>query len=162
MPDEAREAHRQPVAPARYLIARVSAWMQSFSHQKIDLSFTLLVETPHQRGGCLTPPGVEDELLELVAVDRGEPNQDGREAVIVRLGEERARASSEQHVLLGEVAYPDGDDVQIGHARLFRMDTFHPDPGNTFALAVIVDPERRTGASSLMLLRGHKIVVFET
>ena len=102
----------------------------------------LLVETPHERGRRLTPPGVEEQLLELVDADGGEPNQDGREAGIVRLGEELARASSEQHVLLGEVVDPDGNDVQVGHARLLRVDPFHPDPGYTFALAFVVHGKR--------------------
>jgi hypothetical protein len=110
--------------------------------RRLVLQSTLLVETPHQREGRLTTPSVEDELLKLVDVDRGKPNQDGREAGIVWLCEELARARSEQDFLLGEVVYPDGDDVQIGYSRLLWMNPFHPDPDDTFALAVIVHGKR--------------------
>jgi len=54
----------------------------------------LFVETPHQRAWRLTAPGVADQLLEIVDVDGRKPNQDGREADIVRLGEELTRVSS--------------------------------------------------------------------
>ena len=59
---------------------------------RLALHSTRLVETPHQRGGRLTPPGVEEQLFELIDVEGGKPYQDGREAVIVWLGEERVRA----------------------------------------------------------------------
>jgi hypothetical protein len=129
----------QPAAPARCHPC-ISMWAR-FRSRCVSQS-ALLIETPHQRGRRLTAPRVAEQFLELVDVDRGKSDQDGQEAVVVRLGEERTRASGEQHVLLGEVADSDGEDAQVGHTRLLRMNAFHPDPGDTFALALVGDGKR--------------------
>src|SRR3989442_15405176 len=77
------------------------------------------VEGLHQRSRSLTPPGVDEELLELVDGDRREPDQDGREAVVVGLGKELLRIRAEEHLLLLGVRDADREHVGIGHPGLF-------------------------------------------
>jgi hypothetical protein len=62
-------------------------------------------------------------------------------AAVTGLTIDAIRYYERQH-LLGEVADPDGEDAQVGHARLLGMDAFHPDPGDPFALAIVVHGKR--------------------
>jgi hypothetical protein len=58
------------------------------------------IESLHPRARSLTPPGVGEALLELIDGDRRQPDQDGRKAVMVRLGKELLRIRAEEHLLL--------------------------------------------------------------
>ena len=144
--DAIRYYERQHLLDERHICRSMWLGLQS----RLALHAALLVEAPHQRGGRLTAPGVADQPLKLVDVDGGKPNQDGWEAVVVRLGEEHTRASGEQHVLLGEVADSDGEDAEVGHARLLRMHALHPDPGDSFALALGSDGNAMRSSSMVV------------
>src|SRR5436190_18725833 len=49
----------------------------------------------------LATPGVDDQLLELVAIDRRQPDEDGGKPVVVRLGEELLLIGGDDRLLVG-------------------------------------------------------------
>jgi hypothetical protein len=59
----------------------------------------------------------------------------------VRLGEEEVGVAGDESCLLGLVSHAHGDHVRVRHARLLRIDPFHPHPDEAFLLALRLDAE---------------------
>src|SRR5438132_3219414 len=95
----------------------------------------------NQRPRRLTTPGINDELFELVKVDQGESDEDGREAVVVRLGEELLRVECEQRLLVELAGDADRHHVGPRNFRLLRLDALIPRPNEPLLLALVANGE---------------------
>src|SRR4051812_35069363 len=66
----------------------------------ILLRETTIIESVHECGRGLAAPRVGDQLRKLGGVDRRQADEDGGEAVVVRLGEELLRVGGQEYLLL--------------------------------------------------------------
>src|SRR5439155_187166 len=73
-------------------------------------------------------PGVGDELVGLLKVDQGGPDDGGRKGVVVRLGEELLLAACEPGLLLALVGDANRHHVSSRNSRLLRLDALIPRP----------------------------------
>ena len=99
----------------------------------------------------LTSPGLGDEHLEICDGHGLEPNEHGREADIMRLGEEFFGVSGEHRLPLAQVGDADGDHAGVGDAWLLRVDTLLPQPDEAFELPLVPNREREAVARFLDL-----------
>src|SRR6185295_8264238 len=67
----------------------------------------------------------------------GQAHEDGREAVVVRLGEKLPGIAADQRRLIRLVTDPHRDDVGPRHPRLPRVDSLEPYPRETLLLALV-------------------------
>src|SRR5438132_2897604 len=105
------------------------------------LSRLALFPRLNQRPRRLTTPGVNEELFELVKVDQGESDEDGREAVVVRLGEELLLVECEQRLLVELAGDADRHHVGPRNFRLLRLDALIPRPNEPLLLALVPNRE---------------------
>jgi hypothetical protein len=109
---------------------------------------------------------LRDQRAELGLRGHGQAHEDGRKAVVVRLGEEEGRVAGDEGRLLDLVAHAHGDDVGVRDARLLRIDPLHPDPDEALRLALARDAEgeavlglaharQRESDPAHVLLAGH-------
>src|SRR4029078_2667023 len=99
-------------------------------------------------------------LLELVGTDRLEPDEDGRKAVVVRLGEEHLGIGREEHLLLNGVGDADRQHVEVLDPRLLRFDALHPAP--RVPLSSSLFPTENANRSSPSLVSGSDTAMRRT
>ena len=137
-----RTVRRNPLEPRAYLALAVAS-----GAVKPDT----VVRQLHSRGRgifffCgerLAPPGIGEQLPQLVFVDGREAYEHRWKAVVVRLSEERGRVGCEQHVLLALARDADRHDVGARDACLLRIEPFQPGPDEALELPLVRHAERK-------------------
>ena len=102
------------------------------------------------------------KLGQFVRLDQRQMDQDGGEAVVVRLGEEAVRRRLDQHLAGVQVRGADGPNVAALYPRLLGREPFFPGPGEAFAQhlegaagGAASDLGQRAGEAVEVIFRGH-------